>query len=281
VVTCACGAAVAPKKCVAGARAQQAPGKTFPEVVELKQRLSRLIRPQQRFRQFIKVYSRGRILSGPFAGVRYPDLAFGSAYISKLLGTYEKELSAVVAAQFSKHERLINIGSGEGYYCFGFLKRNPSGAVIAYEDNEDAVEIMKRYARINGFDKRIEARGRCEPADLRRDLQSSEAVLIFCDAEGYEDILLDPASVPELRRRTIIVETHDFILPGITAGMARRFAGSHSCEDIPTASRTIDDFPLWPRFVRRCTAKYLTALLDEGRPAPMHWLILQPKAEGE
>jgi hypothetical protein len=84
--------------------------------------------------------------------------------------------------------------------------------------------------------------------------------------------------MPELADRTIIVETHDFILPGITSTIAHRFASTHQCEDIPTAPRTIDDFPLWPRFARRRTAPYLMALLDEGRPAPMHWLILRPKA---
>src|SRR5437763_947178 len=56
------------------------------------------------------------IRHGPFAGMRFVNDAVGSAYIPKLLGTYENELVAQVERICSlKPDLIIDIGAAEGY----------------------------------------------------------------------------------------------------------------------------------------------------------------------
>src|SRR5947207_15823212 len=59
-----------------------------------------------------------RILEGPFQGLIYGDRSFGSMYWPKLLGTYEKELSACFTAHnLCQYDLFLNLGCAEGYYA--------------------------------------------------------------------------------------------------------------------------------------------------------------------
>ena len=56
--------------------------------------------------------SSGRVLDGPFAGMKYTRYSVGSSYGAKLLGTYEKELaSAVTQLAGERWNLIIDIGA--------------------------------------------------------------------------------------------------------------------------------------------------------------------------
>lgn len=188
-----------------------------------------------------------------------------------LLGVYEEEIAGWIEDLISAQPRqVIDIGSGDGYYAVGLALRLPGAAVVAADTDERAQAGTRAQARVNDVADRVTVMGAMAPADLAGLL--ARGGVVFCDCEGYEDIPLDPAAVPALRETTIIVELHDFIVPGVTARLVDRFAPSHTIELRDARTRDGLAIPIaasLPGFLR-----YVA--LDEGRP-PMQWARLTPK----
>jgi hypothetical protein len=131
-------------------------------------------------------------------------------------------------------------------------------------------------ARTNDADTRVEIRGRCEPADLKAALGDEERALVICDVEGYEEALLDPEVVPQLRRCHILVEMHDFITPGITEQISERLAPSHRVRRIWQEPRTREDLPYRTLATDLLPSRYLDWAVSEWRPVRMSWLWAEP-----
>lgn len=237
-----------------------------------------------------------RVRLGPFAGMQYIDRAIGSAYLPKLLGTYERELEGIIEQVCARHPSLIvDLGAAEGYYAVGLGLRNPQARVIAFERDEAGQAALAQMAHLNHVRGRLEIRANCEPPDLQAVLSSGRGELpqaldllarrvpdhlhpfILCDVEGNERFLLDPCAVPGLRTATILVETHDFIHPGITDELRRRFALSHSVELIWQTTRSRADFPFRSPWIRLMPKSYLDWAVSEWRPARMCWLWMNPR----
>src|SRR4051794_35375378 len=89
----------------------------------------------------------GRILSGPFAGMRYLTDSVGSVLEAKLLGTYEKELHGIVSSLARKcFDLVIDIGAAEGYYAVGLARSMPSARIIAFEMTEEGQALIRQLA---------------------------------------------------------------------------------------------------------------------------------------
>ncbi|NBT95130.1 MAG: hypothetical protein EBT47_09045 [Chloroflexi bacterium] len=80
-------------------------------------------------------------------------------------------------------------------------------------------------ANVNDVGDRVVVGGACTP-DVLGPLVGSGS-LIFCDCEGYELHLLDPAIVPGLEKTAIIVELHDVWVPGLAERLLGRFLATH------------------------------------------------------
>src|SRR3954447_22724993 len=174
-----------------------------------------------------------RVRQGPFASMRYVDNSIGSAYIPKLLGLYERELQhCIEAISLLAPELIINIGAGEGYYAVGLAICNSNSQIIAYELEPAGRCATAEMAELNNVAARVEIRGKCEPTNLIEDLAVSSRAVVVCDVEGYEAKLLDPQAIPALREATILVELHEFVIPGISAELRRRFAETHRIDHI-------------------------------------------------
>ena len=90
------------------------------------------------------------MVSGPFEGMRYVDKAASSAYIPKLVGSYELELyPRIEGIRRQRFEIIIDVGAAEGYYAVGLAKMFPDARVIAYEADADAHEMLAELARRN------------------------------------------------------------------------------------------------------------------------------------
>ena len=107
-----------------------------------------------------------------------------------------------------------------------------------------------------------------------------EPTFVLIDVEGAEIALLDPAKVPPLRDATILVETHDLLVPGCRDTIARRFAATHVIEEVTTSTRTLDDFPpsLAPRW-RRWFPRLALEALRELRGGPQVFMLLTPRVD--
>ena len=217
----------------------------------------------------------GKVLAGPFAGMRYIDRSFGSAYWPKLLGTYELELRATLATLLGGDFATVLVaGAAEGYYAVGMATRIPGARVVAWEASGEAREALGELARLNGVSERIEVRGICDFGGLREALAGSAPRLLVADLDGGEAGLLDPAELPALRSAWIVAETHDCFVPGVGELLAERFASSHRVEAVAARPRAASDAPPLP--IASSLYGALAQLLSERRPPGNNWLVMTP-----
>ena len=88
------------------------------------------------------------VRSGPFTGMKYPKAeAAGSAFIPKLLGSYERELHPMIERLIAKgYDDVIDVGCAEGYYATGMALRLPGARVHAYDTSETARDLCSAMA---------------------------------------------------------------------------------------------------------------------------------------
>lgn len=224
--------------------------------------------------------TQGRIHAGPFQGMAYVDTSVGSAWMPKLIGTYERELHGhLTQACAMSFPLVIDLGAAEGYYAVGLALRLPGARVIAYEAEERGRIELANMAAANGVSARVDVRGSCQLDDLRRDLAGATTGLLLCDVEGAEDVLLCPDQVPELRRLHLLVELHEFNTPGVGQRLRQRFAATHAIEEIEQQSRDgAAEFPFPTTFTGLMPRHYIDWTVSEWRPAKMSWLWMEPSA---
>lgn len=221
----------------------------------------------------------GAVAAGPFSGMRYPRRLGDIVHAPKLLGSYERELHASVAAFVARApELVINVGSGDGYYAVGLARRLPVATVIAVDPDPLAQRACRATARLNGAERRLRHTQRVDAHDLERLLAAAGEVPALCvvDCEGYEDVLLDPALARRLLDCDLLVETHDFAAPGVTSRLMARFAGSHVVERIECVPREPAEYPA---LAVVAPARH-ASLLDEYRHMPQSWLAMYARRHG-
>jgi hypothetical protein len=184
------------------------------------------------------------VAQGPFQGMRYVSHSFGSAFLPKLMGTYERELNpAVEAICRARCDRIIDIGTAEGYYAVGMALRNADAQVVGFETSRAARFAVRRLARRNGLSGRIKLHGHCTPETLDAALAGARRPAVICDCEGGEDHLLRPDRVAPLTRALILVEIHEGALGDVGRRIAERFADTHEIEVIDSRTRSCEDLP--------------------------------------
>ena len=66
-------------------------------------------------------------------------------------------------------------------------------------------------AQLNRVADRVTIEGTCQIEHLHARIDPP--CLVFCDCEGTEAELIDPAAIPSLADCHVIVESHDFFVP--------------------------------------------------------------------
>ena len=203
------------------------------------------------------------MLGGPFEGMRLvPGFEERIASpILKLLGSYEQQLHRPIEVALEiEPKRIANVGSADGYYATGLALRLPGAIVHAYDSASTAREVTSETAHINGVADRVLVHGRCRHFRAGFDL-------LVCDIEGAEGDLLHAEA---LSSTMVIVETHDFAVPGITEVLINRFAATHDVDVLGSAE------------VERTALAWLSQrdreiAVDEMRAgADQCWLLMRP-----
>jgi predicted RNA methylase len=217
-------------------------------------------------------------MTGPFHGMKYVHEAQGSCLPPKLLGCYERELHPVFEAYRAEPlDLVIDIGAAEGYYAVGVLFAGIAQKSIAYEAMPEGANLLREVARRNGVENRVTVKGFCLPEDLQAELAAApNRTLVIVDAEGAEDVLLDPARVPAIKNASVLVELHDCYIPGVTDRIRERFSETHTIIRFDQRDRVIDENLCQTWLVRQLPAKYRLEILCEKRPIPMHWFWMRP-----
>jgi len=219
----------------------------------------------------------GRIVAGPFEGLRMVPDAGGIPLAPKLFGTYEQEIYPFLEDSIAaKVDLVVNIGAGEGYYVAGMLMRLPQARAVAFESDGNRRRLIAELVDLNDIEDRVEIAGHCDASSLRAALDASLHTLILCDIEGGERELIDPELVPGLRRCDAIVELHDFLVPGIEETLRERFVATHRIDSVSTRPRTVADVPSSPRW----RPEQVVPLLSERRPCEMQWMRLSRNPAG-
>lgn len=219
--------------------------------------------------------ARGTVAAGPFMGLRLAPHPF----LPHLLGSYERELHPVLDALCAKRwDTIVNVGGGNGFYIAGLGRRVPGAKLIVFELTAEARAVIAATVAWNGLVERTTILGAAEPENLEPACANAGKLLVVMDVEGAERELTDPAHTPSLRRATMLVETHDLLVPGCKEAIVSRFDESHTITAIATRARTIEDFPaaLSPWLRRWMPARCVEAV-QEWRGGPQEWLLLEPR----
>lgn len=215
------------------------------------------------------------VLQGPLAGLEFIAQSAEGCHIPKLLGCYEQPLQTSVSKAIeADYEVILNIGCAEGYYAVGMARKMAKAQVLAHDLDINAQASCKELAQKNGVLDRIQVGGLFNPEDFAR--YAGKRTLVFCDIEGGEKDLLDPAIAPALGAMDIIVESHECLIPGITQLLLERFSPTHDITVIhDDGQRSIDNAPQWFNGLA-----HLDQLLAtwEWRSGPTPWLVMHPKA---
>lgn len=235
------------------------------------------LRPSQLALAQVERASDFTVMSGPFRGMRYVPGAVGSHLHPKLLGTYEKELHPLFDS-LRQHpvDVAFDIGAAEGYYAVGMLFANLALHVVAFETNPEGQTLLMQMAELNGVGDRLSVFGACSVAALNEQLNAvrNQSSLLMMDVEGFESLLLDPIRVPALTRLNILVEVHDFVLPGLTQEIVARFGDSHTVERFDEQPRRLEENTCLGGVIRLLPRRYQMLPVNEHRPCRMHWLWL-------
>jgi hypothetical protein len=221
------------------------------------------------------------VLGGPFAGMRYVGGSVGSQYWPKVFGTYEVEIAELWPA-FDREDfsLVVDVGAAEGYYAVGCARRWVRSRVVAFETGEEGRRLLAEMAGLNGVAHRVEIRGRADLSGLGGvfEREPGERILCIMDIEGGEAELCDPGAVPALRSAHVLVETHEFAVPGINELLKARFAPTHTVAAYCPRSRTLGDFVgIVPEWIRRILGRNLIHVVDEWRTPNCGWLYFAPR----
>jgi lipopolysaccharide biosynthesis glycosyltransferase len=230
--------------------------------------------------QFFSVLT---VSNGPFKGMMYPSAeSVGSAMLPKLAGSYEIEISKMFTAEFlSQFSDFFDIGCAEGYYAIGAATIAPSLSVHAYDINSHALALCRAMANLNGVANRVDLGEKFTLAKLARVKESGKVgkCLILVDCEGAEAAIFSSESYGErwaLQDCMLIIESHDFLRPGMADHIIKFFAGSHRLKRILAVGDLLRPSYCSSFIPNDCDRETASLILAEKRPAPMEWLVFEP-----
>jgi len=167
-----------------------------------------------------------RVQEGPFAGLLLTDMTHAEQIGPYLLGVYESELDEAWAIVFrGSYTQIIDVGAKFGYYAVGLARRYAEAAIVAFDTDWWARKAVREMAAANGIGN-VTVRGFCSPHWLAQHIQP--ASFVISDCEGYEAVLFDSETIPRLQSTTLIIETHDCFVPGVSDALRAAFGETHS-----------------------------------------------------
>lgn len=212
-----------------------------------------------------------RVQEGAFAGLVLTPMASAEQIGPYLLGVYESELDGAWDSVLrGAYPQILDIGAKFGYYAVGLAKHYPSASVIAFDTDWWARKAVRQMAAANGVTN-VGVKGFCSRNWLVQN--TMEGAFIISDCEGYEAVLFAPDVVSRLRTATLVIETHDSLVPGVSDRLRAAFENTHIVQTLGHAPS------------RRSTSRPIEFLSEQERQlavqevrSPQLWLLCLPKA---
>lgn len=193
------------------------------------------------------------VLGGPFQGMRYPRRSLlNRDGIPLLFGTYELELQPVIEEIVRQtYDRIIDIGSAEGYYAVGLALRMKT-PIYAFDCEPRERRYLRQMALLNQVSDLIRTGPWCDPQILSG-LVTRRRCLVISDCEGFEFDLFNDESVAPLRESDLIIELHEFGPElKLRNELIKRFQTTHNGRVIAFSSENLgSSVPAkWRKFTR-------------------------------
>jgi len=212
-----------------------------------------------------------RVLSGPFKGVALIPSIYVEHTSPYLLGTYERELSDAWETLFSgSYKQILDVGAKFGFYAVGLALRFPDIPVIAFDTDPWARGVTSEMAAANNVIGNVAVESYCNKDWLKERLL--EDSLIVSDCEGYEAILFSSPHPENLKSATLLIETHDHEVAGVTAMLEKQLSRSHRISKIPSQSE--EAVP--PVDLSFLTTDQQRLAVSDMRPGQF-WLVAYPQ----
>jgi hypothetical protein len=210
------------------------------------------------------------VQNGHFKGMKYINRSSGSALLPKVLGSYEEPIQDWVGEVITikNYSHILDIGCAEGYYACGFAMNMPNTQITAYDTDLEARNNIAELKLLNNL-QNIKIKAECTHAELNK--HSSLGTLVFCDIEGFEEELLDPQKVPNLKFVDLIVEAHDCFVPNVSETLIERFHNTHRI-------RIVVDYPYRIKKYdtpNKVNSKQFNYIVDEHRPDFMKFIFME------
>lgn len=212
--------------------------------------------------------------AGIFKGMRWPcAVVVGSEFAPKVLGTYELEIQHFFRRFLAEGDAtsFVDIGAAEGYYAVGAALSKPGLKVFAFERQKQAHKVIADLAALNGVSQQIDLHAEFDLAQAR-EFSLGERPLVLVDIEGGEKDLIGADFADFFRRAALVVEIHDFVVPGVGRKVREILSRTHKLQ-------VVDYSASIRRSLRAGTG---FSVLDwdlatsENRPHGNYWLICEP-----
>lgn len=208
------------------------------------------------------------VVAGPFRGLNLTPMTHAEHLSPYLLGSYEDELHPFIEhAVAGAFTQILDVGAKFGYYAVGLARRLPDTPVVAFDPDWWARAATREMACANGT-QNVSVEGFCAPRWLDRNLVAG--AFILSDCEGYEGELFARSSTPALASATLLIETHDDLVPGVSGMLQRRFSDTHDVTVVKSHSRNVTR-----RELEFLTPEEAKAAIYEVR-GEQEWLVLTP-----
>jgi hypothetical protein len=211
------------------------------------------------------------VLSGPFKGVELIPSIFVEHTAPYLLGTYERELSDAWTTLISgSYKQILDIGAKFGFYAVGLAIRYPGVPVVAFDTDPWARKVTFEMAMANHVLEHVVVDSYCNKDWLKERLVHD--ALIVSDCEGYEATLFAVPHHPNLESATLLIETHDHEVAGVTALLEKQLSQSHRITKIASRSEGV----IAPVDLSFLNSDQQRLAMSDMRPGQF-WLVAYPR----
>lgn len=209
------------------------------------------------------------VQEGPFAGITLTPSTYAEHLAPYLLGVYESELDDAWSIVLEgTYPQILDIGAKFGYYAIALARRYPQAKVVAFDTDWWARRAMREMRAVNRTPNVAVARY-CTPRWLEENVDA--AAFVISDCEGFEDRLFAAGAAGNLETATLIIETHDDVVPGVTARLCGAFERTHRVQVV----RSEGPRRVSTRDLRFLTDDRRTLANREIRPQ-QNWLLCLP-----
>jgi hypothetical protein len=224
---------------------------------------------------FISPFLKKRVTVGIFEGMTYNNTSIGSVLLPKLYGTYEVEVQEFIKQlDLNSYDVFVDIGCADGYYLAGIGMISDIPKVIGYDGNKYAKKQCNKIICDNKLLKeRFEIKGFFNEKEFYNIIEKYRTPLFLIDVDGYEKELFKNIPASSFSHATFLIETHEFIVPGIVEELFNYFKKTHSIEKLDSTNGANNI-----KYVNRFGPSVRRKIVSEHRPGNQSFLKITPKS---